>query len=341
MLLVPSCAMERRCRCWRSSSRTTQLRAHPGHSTGGTRSARCWHAWPRPAARGGDRHSQAALVAAFLNLVAAAGAVALEGRIAGQDTAVAVPPRVRLRSGAWRVLVAAFLSGGILLRSSRLVPLPAGLHAREARGRLPCVLAVVLFGIATGVLVASSCRLAPDAPAGRRSRRWLRGRVVWSYATFVEVAPRRPRHAAHDARRLLRDLAALMFHVSFLSACCSRCWGGRCTRRVANATRATGLVTLANTTGAMLGASRPDSCCCPCSESSARCSDGLRYGVVALLLPRRGGARAAAHPARSRGAAAHRGRAVPVRPDAEPLRAADRLALAERGVSARSRSRKA
>ena len=277
-----------------------------------------------------------AFVAAFLNLVAAVGAVALAGRIAGQDTAVAVPPRVRLRSGAWRVLDAPFLSGGILLALEVVWFRFLLAFTPASAWTFAVLLAVVLFGIAAGGLTASVLLgWRPDAHRWAPLAAVAAGvGVVWSYATFVEVAPSARATLLTTLGDYFEISLPLMFPVSFLSGLLFPLLGRALHAQVANATRATGLVTLANTTGAMLGALSAGFMLLP-MLGVERSLFGLAcgYGVVALLS-HDAGVRAAAHAARGRGgAAAHRGRAVPVRPDAEPLRAADRLALAERGVS--------
>jgi spermidine synthase len=229
---------------------------------------------------------RAALVAAFLNLVAAAGAVALAGRIAGQDTAVAVPSRVRLRSGAWRVLVAAFLSGGILLALEVVWFRFLLAFTPASAWTFAVLLAVVLFGIATGGLVASVLLgWRPDAHRWAPLAAVAAGvGVVWSYATFVEVAP----SARDTLLTTLGDYFAislpLMFPVSFLSGLLFPLLGRALHAQVANATRATGLVTLANTTGAMLGALAAGFMLLP-MLGVERSLFGLAcgYGVVALL----------------------------------------------------------
>ena len=287
----------------------------------------------------------AAFAAVSLNLVAAAGALVLSRRFAGRDAALAAPRPRPLTAARGAILAAAFLAGGILL-ALEVVWFRFLLSFTPASAwTFAVLLAVVLLGIAGGGLAASvvlgsrpdAHRSAPLVALRRRARRGheLRG--------LRRRGAGAGRHAAHDARRLFPDRpAADAPGRAPLGRALPAARRVRCTRRLGDATRATGLVTLANTTGAMLGALAAGFLLLP-ALGVERSLFGLAcaYGLVALLALDAEALRAA-HPARGRrGAALAASAALPLRPDAEPLRAARRLALEQRGAIGRSRSRRA
>ena len=198
----------------------------------------------------------ASLVAAFLNLVAAGAALRLSGRIGRRDPDEAPPPSAAFEAGAWRVLAAAFLAGGILLALEvvwfrfllAFTPVSAWAFA--------VLLAVVLLGIAAGGVAASVVlgRL-PDAHQWAVVPALLAGvGVVTSYAAFLAVAPDPGEAALTTLAGYFRIALPLMLPVSFLSGTLFPLLGRALHARLGDATRSTGLVTLANTTGAMLGA---------------------------------------------------------------------------------------
>ncbi len=228
----------------------------------------------------------AAFAAASLNLLAAAGAVVLSRRFAGGDAALAAPPPVPLGPGAWRILAAAFLAGGILLALEvawfrfllSFTPASAWTFA--------VLLAVVLLGIAGGGLAASvvlgsrpdAHRMAPFVALGGALG------VVASYAAFVAVAPVPGETLLTTLGGYFRIALPLMLPVALLSGALFPLLGRALHARLGDATRATGLVTLANTTGAMLGALAAGFLLLP-ALGVERSLFGLAcaYGLVAVL----------------------------------------------------------
>ena len=199
-----------------------------------------------------------AFLAAGLNLVAAAGAFVIARRVAAREAAhpapIAAPPPLPRRVAP--LLAAAFLAGGVLLgleviwfRFLILFTLPGSLA-------FALMLAVVLLGIGLGGLlggrwIARDAGAAQLAPALLASAAFL---CVGSYAGFAPVVERLDADARIAWWGLVVQGLALVLPVSLASGVLFTLLGEALDREAPAGTRSAGLLTLANTTGAMLGA---------------------------------------------------------------------------------------
>jgi predicted membrane-bound spermidine synthase len=197
-----------------------------------------------------------AFAAAGLNLVAAAGAMALAPRFAGDASVEPVGTPARIGPAAWRLLAAAFLSGGILLALEVVWFRFLLSFTPSSSWVFAVMLAVVLLGIAAGGLVAGSL-------LGRRAdaHRWaapvalLAGLgVSASYASFLSVVPPTGADVVITVAGYFRLAVPLMFPVSLLSGVLFTLLGRALHGELGESTRSAGLLTLANTVGAATGA---------------------------------------------------------------------------------------
>jgi predicted membrane-bound spermidine synthase len=197
-----------------------------------------------------------AYVAGGLNLVAAAGAFFVAHRVAVRAPApvpVAPPPLPRRTAP---LLAAAFAAGGVLLgleviwfRFLTLFTLPGSLA-------FAWMLAVVLLGIGLGGLLGGRW-LARHAGAAQLAPALLAAAAllcVGSYAGFEHVLARLSVAARLAWWGVLVQGLALMLPVSLASGVLFTLLGEALDREAPAGTRSAGLLTLANTTGAMLGA---------------------------------------------------------------------------------------
>jgi spermidine synthase len=197
-----------------------------------------------------------ALVAAGLNALAAIGAILVSRRFGGHAPAGDAQATARLRGASWRLLAAAFLAGGILL-ALEVVWFRFMLAFTPASAwTFAVMLAVVLLGIAVGGLAAG-------ALLGRRAEahRWapllplLAGLgVVASYTSFLAVVPPTGETVLATLGGYFRLAVPLMMPVSVLSGLLFTLLGRALHVEVGESTRSAGLLTLANTVGAMVGA---------------------------------------------------------------------------------------
>ena len=199
-----------------------------------------------------------ACLAAGLNLVAAGGAFAIARRLAAREagrpaSAAALPPLPRRVAP---LLAAAFLAGGVLLalevvwfRFLTLFTLPGSLA-------FALMLAVVLLGIGLGGLLGGRW-LAHDGGAAQLAPALLGAAgllCVGSYAGFAPVVERLDSTARLAWWGVVVQGLALMLPVSLASGVLFTLLGDALDREAPAGTRSAGLLTLANTTGAMLGA---------------------------------------------------------------------------------------
>ena len=197
-----------------------------------------------------------ALAAAGLNLLASIGAVALARRFAGEALVERDVPAGRIGAAAWRVLGAAFVSGGLLLALEVVwFRFLLGFTPSSA-WTFAVMLAVVLLGIAAGGLVAA-------ALFGRRTeaQRWaataalLAGLgVPASYASFLSVVPPMGAPVLTTIAGYFRLALPLMLPVCLLSGVLFTLLGRALHAELRESTRSAGMLTLANTVGAATGA---------------------------------------------------------------------------------------
>ena len=197
-----------------------------------------------------------ALSAAGLNLLAATGAVLVARRFGGRGPDAETLALVPIRGTASRVLAAAFLAGGILLALEVVWFRFLLAFTPASAWTFAVMLAVVLLGIAAGGLAAS-------ALLGRRpeAHRWaplpplLAGLgVVLSYASFISVVPGSGETVLTTIGGYFRLAVPLMLPVCFLSGVLFTLLGRALQAELGESTRSAGLLTLANTLGAMAGA---------------------------------------------------------------------------------------
>ncbi len=197
-----------------------------------------------------------ALVAAGANVAAALAAVGLSNRLeSGTVPADARTPRAPLPRRALGLLLAAFLCGGALLalevvwfRFLVLFTLPGSLA-------FALMLSVVLAGIGAGGLLAARILSVTAALPG-----WLPTIAATSgvlcvagYAGFDRIVSRVAPELRPEPWVVVGFGLFLMFPVSLLSGVLFAGIGDAVNRESAAAPRSAGLLTLANTTGAMLG----------------------------------------------------------------------------------------
>jgi predicted membrane-bound spermidine synthase len=194
------------------------------------------------------------VVAALLNFTASGMAFALSGRSNGllgqnpppETAAAALTPR------AFRLLVAAFLAGGILLSLEVVWFRFMLLFAHGTSLAFATMLWVVLLGVALGGLIASRW-LAPGAGRERYAPQLALlagGFVIYLYSSFGQTMG----SPYTDQGWVIFVLSAyLMLPVCGLSGALFTCIGVLLQQDLRSERRTAGLLTLANTVGAMLG----------------------------------------------------------------------------------------
>jgi spermidine synthase len=227
-----------------------------------------------------------ALVAAGLNVAAAVSATALSRRW------VALTPREgrvlpsALGPRAWRVLAAAFLSGGALLALEVVWFRFMIAYTPSSAWTFAVMLAVVLLGIGGGGLLASAL-FGRFSEAHRRAAMpaLLAGfGVVVTYASFLQVAPASGEAALTTLAGHFRLAVPLMLPVCLLSGALFTLLGRALYAELGESIRSAGLLTFANTIGAMAGALLGGFVLVP-ALGVERSLFGLAalYGVVGLL----------------------------------------------------------
>ena len=232
-------------------------------------------------------------VAALLDIAAAVIALSLSrrgGAPAGAAPEAAAAPGPR----GLRLLAAAFLAGAILLALEVVWLRFLLLFVIGTSPAFGTMLSVVLLGIGAGGLAASLW-------AGRdpSAHRWLPGlaflagiMTILAYVTFDRALDLVGSDYTHDLRAIALESVWLMLLVSFLSGLLFTLMGRALRDEVEGATRATGLLTLANTTGAMLGAPLAGFALLPgLGMERSFFVLALSYGGVALLAWSAGAAR--------------------------------------------------
>jgi predicted membrane-bound spermidine synthase len=232
------------------------------------------------------------LAAASLDLLAAVGAVGVARHLTIRERidedGAARPPVPRLTLPARRILAAAFVSGGLLLALEVVWFRFLGMFFSSTSAALAAMLAVVLFGIGTGGLVASWwLRLDPEAPRFLTPLALLMGMLtVAVYAGFHTGEPADLVRLWYGWPKILGGAARLMLPVSILSGIVFTLLGEVANREIGVETRAAGWLTMANTVGAMLGPLLAGFVLVP-SLGMERSFFvlALGYGVVAILVP--------------------------------------------------------
>jgi predicted membrane-bound spermidine synthase len=195
------------------------------------------------------------VAAAVLNLTAwlVASRLAPRWRQAGSEVAPVVAAASPARGGR-ALLAAASLAGATLLAFEVLAFRFLLLFVHGTSRAFAVMLAAVLAGIALGGLSASA--LLRRERGGFRAAgalAFLAGAaVVGAYAGYARIVGPRPEHASTVLDVALLALP-LVFPVSFLSGLLFTAIGRALQDHLGDETRTTGVLTLANTLGAMLG----------------------------------------------------------------------------------------
>lgn len=197
-----------------------------------------------------------AYVAAALNVLAATGALAFGRRFADSGPVAERPAQERLSAAAWRALGAAFLSGGILLALEVVWFRFLLSFSPSSAWTFAVMLAVVLLGIGAGGLLAA-------ALLGRVTEgyRWapivalLAGLgVPASYASFLSVVPPLGAAPLQTISGYFRLAVPVMLPVCLMSGVLFTLLGRVLHAQLGDSTRSAGMLTLANTIGAAIGA---------------------------------------------------------------------------------------
>ena len=197
-----------------------------------------------------------AITAGALNLFAAAVA----GRLSTRPSIGALAPSSSDRpaiqlGGQWQWLIAAFLSGFCLLALEVVWFRFLVLFVFGDSLAFAMMLAVVLAGIALGGLTAGLwLRRMPDAYRFSAPIALAAGLLCMaSYAAFPLILKPLALQNIRTVLDILHLNVPLMFPVSFLSGIFFTLVGAALRNHLASETAATGVLTLANTTGAALG----------------------------------------------------------------------------------------
>lgn len=196
-----------------------------------------------------------AAVAAGLNGMAAAGALILNRRMPALPIR-AQDPSVPGEGGGWRAPAAAFLAGFLLLGLEVVWFRFLQLFIAATSLTFAVMLAVVLLGIACGSLAAAFWlsrrpdyyRAAPLIALAAAAA------TTASYAAFPGILAARGNEIIYDLPGVTLQCARLMLPVCVLSGALFTLLGKAVQARGLEESRAAGILTLANTIGAMLGA---------------------------------------------------------------------------------------
>ena len=196
-----------------------------------------------------------AFVAAGCNVAAALGALAVGGRAEGATAAADPAPDDSATGGSGRLLAAAALAGLLLLALEVVWFRFLQLFVHAGAAAFAWMLAVVLAGIGGGGLVGG-------AWLRRRPEAWRRAPllalsagalVVLLYAGFHRSAALVTGGSPAAATTVAWLAAAVALPVALLSGVLFPLLGAALARRITPETRATGILTLANTVGSALG----------------------------------------------------------------------------------------
>jgi spermidine synthase len=239
------------------------------------------------------------LAAALGNGVAAVAALLAARRTPAPEPSAAEPAPAAPPGARFRLLAGAFLSGGTLLALEVVWFRFLLLFFPGSGVTFANMLAAVLIGVALGGLLASGW-LKADRAASRFAPLVALGAgiaTVITYSAFRAALGAEAR--IYDYRAVFLLSLALMTPVALLSGVLFTLVGDALKPALGEDTRAAGLLTLVNTVGAAAGAALGGLLLLPAlGIERALFGLGLAYGVVALLLVRRGTlARAVAVPA--------------------------------------------
>jgi spermidine synthase len=231
-----------------------------------------------------------ALAAAGMNVAACLAALALSTRLerrpaAHGDLADGSAPTARLETRAARILLAAFISGGLLLALEVVWFRFMLLFVFGSTMNFAIMLGVVLAGIGLGGLAGSWVLRARGGDLAVPLAASLAGAlVIGCYAVFTSPAfGFAPGYGGGPLVSLWRGVR-LMLPVSLLSGVLFTLLGHRLRLLVAPDSRAAGMLTLANTTGAMLGALLGGLALLPTlGMERSFLALGAGYGLVGLL----------------------------------------------------------
>jgi len=197
------------------------------------------------------------LVAASLNVVAAVTALKLAEKLRPIKEAApdATPRPGRISPRGRRLLLGSFLAGGILLAFEMVWFRFLHLFVIGTSLSFAVMLATVLAGIGLGGIVASWwLRIRPGAHRLLVAVALAGGiAAIVAYVTFAPPESILAGHAGNLAA-IARLSVALMFPVSLISGVLFTLFGEAAQEQIEVETRTAGLLTLANTLGAMLGA---------------------------------------------------------------------------------------
>lgn len=232
--------------------------------------------------------------AGILNVLVAVIALRLDKGMTSSETAQAEPMRVQKtpegnghRAALWRFLSAAFLAGFCLLALEiiwfRFLMLFVSGHSAS----FALMLIVVLAGIALGGFSASSIlkKQPRFAHQGATMAFILSVLCILSYAIFPNIVKPYTQAVITQVSGILNIGIPLMFPVSFMSGVFFTLIGAALRDHLSSETATTGALTLANTTGAALGAFSAGFLLLPFvgMERSLFFMAAL-YGLIGLLL---------------------------------------------------------
>ncbi len=232
-----------------------------------------------------------AYIAGGLDAIAVAFALALSRRLApeaeGALAEVAARPRTRITPAAWRNLAGAFVAGATLLAFEIIWFRFMHLFVHSGGLVFSLMLAVVLAGIGSGGF-AGGAWLRRDSEGFRHAPAIALVSGVLSVALYFgfsfAIAPHTEVLIA-DPLLVLRLSLLLMFPTSFLSGILFTFIGTSLHAQIGSETRATGLLTLANTLGGALGSLLAGFLLLPVlGMELSFFLLGAGYGVVALSL---------------------------------------------------------
>lgn len=204
------------------------------------------------------------------------------------------PARALFPADGRRIVAAAFLAGGILLALEVVWFRFLLLYEHGTTVIFMMMLAVVLSGIGLGgVLAARLSRHRPlSGGVAQLAAAGAAAGVVAGYAAFDGILPAVVGMEANSLFRAVLVSVVLMGPVCLLSGVLFTALGEQLRARMTDAAATTGVLTLANTLGAMTGSLLAAFVALPALglESSFFLLAFL-YGLVVLLVPSRGGAR--------------------------------------------------
>ncbi len=195
----------------------------------------------------------AAMVA---SCVAAVSAVSLDRRAGPADLSSSrAPTPVAFSIRSWRLLAAAFLSGGILLALEVVWFRFMALFAVGTSLNFALMLSVVLAGIGIGSVIASRWLCGPSFHRLESAVALLSGSLlVCTYTSFSSPTWGLESFIQSEEGLVIARSLRLMLFVSILSGVLFTVIGKALHDELASDTRAAGYLTLANTSGAMIGA---------------------------------------------------------------------------------------